>query len=481
MNNLHYLLCVLIPLIGFATAITASAEEPRPPNIVIFFMDDLAYADIGPFGGNIPTPHLDRMADEGMRFTNFSVTSAVCSASRAALMTGCYHRRVSIGGALMPDARIGLHPDEVTIASLVKTKGYATAVFGKWPLGHHPPFLPLSHGFDEFFGIPYSNDMWPYHPEPAQARRFPPLPLFEGMEIINAHVTPDDQKMFTTWFTERAVDFIKRHKDQPFFVYVPHPQPHVPLFVSDKFYGKSEHGLYGDVIMEIDWSVGQVLDTLRELELDRNTFVIVSSDNGSWLSYGNHAGSSGPLREGKGTSFEGGVRVPTLFWMPGRIPAGTTCDQLATTIDILPTIAHLIGAPLPERKIDGHDIRPLMFGEPGAVSPHEAFAIYFNNQLQAIRDTRWKLVFPHQYRTMDGQTPGADGMPGQYTHRHTPLALFDLENDIGETTNVAEEHPEIVRRLQAAADAIRAELGEGNRGPGMRPYGRVGPDGTLEI
>ena len=481
MKNQYNSLCILIALIGIAMltmVTTANAAETKLPNIVIFYMDDLGYADIGPFGSKIPTPHLDRMAAEGMRFTNFNVTSPVCTASRAGLMTGALHQRISLNGALGPGDRRGLHPDEVTIASLVKPKGYATAVFGKWHLGHHPPFLPLSHGFDEFFGIPYSNDMWPYHPNPNF--NFPPLPLFEGMEIINAAVSPDDQKLLTTQFTERAVDFIKRPQDQPFFVYLPHPQPHVPLFVSDKFAGKSEQGLYGDVIMEIDWSIGQVLDTLRELELDRNTLVIVSSDNGPWLSYGKHAGSAYPLREGKGTSFEGGVRVPTLFWMPGKIPAGTTQDQFVATIDILPTIAHLIGASLPERKIDGHDIRPLMFGEPGAVSPHTAFPIHYNARLEAIRDHRWKVVFSHSYRGIEGEGRD-DGLPVPYRWVPFEIALFDLENDIGETTDVSQRYPEVFARLKAAADRFRAELGDGRaEGPGVRPPGRVRQDGTLE-
>ena len=444
-------------------------------------MDDMGYADIGPFGGDVPTPHLDQLATEGRRFTNFIVSSAVCSASRAALMTGCYHRRVGISGALGPRANIGLHPDEETIAEIIKKKNYATACFGKWHLGDHPEFLPTSQGFDEYFGIPYSNDMWPLHPDivklPADHPRkntFPPLNMVEGTTRLDEIIAGETQKNLTTWYTERAVKFIEKNKDKPFFLYVPHSMPHVPLFVSDKFEGKSGKGLYGDVVMEIDWSVGQIVGTLRRLNLDKNTLVIFTSDNGPWLSYGNYAGRAEPLREGKGTSFEGGVREPTIFWMPGRIPAHSTCDQLASTIDILPTIAHLIDVPLPEKKIDGKDIRPLVFGEPDAKSPHEAFAIYYDQRLRAIRDSRWKLMLPHQYRTMAGQAPGRDGTPGQYVQRQIPLALYDLENDIGETTDCSADHPEIVARLQAAADVVRAELGEGNqRGPGVRPAGNI--------
>jgi arylsulfatase A-like enzyme len=453
------------------TFYTVAAETP---NIILFFIDDMGYADIGPFGGDIPTPNLDRLASEGRKFTNFLVSSPVCSASRVALMTGCYHRRVSIAGALGPGANIGLHPDEETIAEICKKKNYATACFGKWHLGNAPQFLPLNQGFDEYFGLPYSNDMWPFHPDGNQRANYPPLRLIEGSTRLDEIVTGEMQKNLTTWYTERAIKFIEKNKDKPFFLYLPHTMVHVPLFVSNKFDGKSGKGLYGDVVMEIDWSVGEIIDTLRRLNLDKNTLVIFTSDNGPWLSYGNHAGSAGPLREGKGTSFEGGVREPTIFWMPSRIPANTTCDQLASTIDILPTVAQLIGAPLPEKKIDGKDIRPLMFGEPNAKSPHEAFAIYFNQQLQAVRDTRWKLIFPHQYRQMEGQTPGKDGMPRPYAQGRATLALYDLENDIGETTDISAEHPEIVKRLQDAADSIRADLGAGNNiGPGVRPAGKI--------
>jgi len=465
-------------LMFFCTAFLYAAETP---NVILFFMDDMGYGDIGPFGSDTPTPHLDRLAAEGRCFTNFLATSPVCSASRSALMTGCYHRRVGIANALPPRTNIGLHPDEETIAEICKKKNYATACFGKWHLGDYPEFWPLNQGFDEYFGLPYSNDMWPFHPEIAalsddhpHKNVFPPLQMVEGATRLDEIVTSEMQKNLTTWYTERAIQFIEKNKDKPFFLYMPHSMVHVPLAVSDKFAGKSGKGLFSDVVMEVDWSVGQIMDTIRRLNLDKNTLVIFTSDNGPWLSYGNHAGSAGPLREGKITSFEGGVREPTLFWLPGRIPANSTCDQLASTIDILPTIAHLIGVSLPERKIDGKDIRPLMFGDPDAQSPHESFAIDFNNQLQAIRDNRWKLVFPHQYLTMEGQTPGKDGIPGQYVQRHISLALYDLENDIGETTDCSVEHPDIVKRLQAAGDAYRAELGDGeNMGPGVRPAGRI--------
>ncbi len=479
-----------LTLLGVASGlpfVQASADD-APPNIVVIFIDDMGYGDIGPFGTQgYATPHLDQMAREGMRFTDFVVSSAVCSASRSALLTGCYHVRVGISGALGPGAGIGISDQEVTLAEICKSQGYATACFGKWHLGHHPRFLPPAHGFDQYYGIPYSNDMWPLHPEdvariaknPNVKNRWPPLPMIEGTRVVNADVQPADQQQMTRQFTERATQFIREHADEPFFVYLPHPMVHVPLFVSDAFAGKSGAGLFGDVVMELDWSVGQILDTLKAEGVDDNTLVIFTADNGPWLSYGTHAGSAGEFREGKGTMFEGGYREPTIMWWPGKIPAGTSCDELASTIDILPTVAHLIGADLPEHKIDGKDIRPLMFGESGACSPHEAFACYYGGgQLQAIRDRQFKLHFPHTYRTLDGRPGGTDGTPTPYSQAKISQVLYDLKTDPGETTDVAAEYPEVVARLQAAAEAARVDLGDKlqkRRGSGVRPVGKLTP------
>ncbi len=454
-------------------------SEARPPNIVLIFIDDMGYADIGPFGAKgYSTPNLDRMAAEGMRFTDFQVSSAVCTASRAALMTGCYHRRIGLSGALGPSSAIGLHQREVTLGELCRGQGYATACFGKWHLGHHPKFLPLQHGFDEYYGLPYSNDMWPYHPTAGD--RFPDLPLIEGNQVVNPSVTGEDQSLLTAEYTERAVDFIERNRDRPFLLYLPHSMVHVPLYVSEKFKGRSGRGLFGDVVMEIDWSVGQILHALKRTGLDRHTLMIFTSDNGPWLSYGDHAGSAAPLREGKGTSFEGGIRVPTLMRWPGRIPAGTECGELAATIDLFPTVAALIGAELPAHKIDGRDIRPLMFVEPGARSPHEVFYSYYRNgQLQTVRDRRWKLHFPHQYRTLSGRAGGTGGRPVPYDQAETGLELFDLKQDVGETTDLASAHPEVVERLQRYADQVRDELGDKlteRKGRGIRGPGKLGPD-----
>ncbi|NLF07563.1 MAG: sulfatase [Pirellulaceae bacterium] len=463
-------------------------SDSRQPNIVIIFIDDMGYGDIGPFGAEgYETPNLDRMAEEGRVFTDFHAATAVCSASRAALMTGCYPERVSIRGALNPKSNHGIAAAETTLAELCKSKGYATACFGKWHLGHHPKFLPIRHGFDEYFGLPYSNDMWPLHPDavkmsPGAAKRkrsFPPLPLIEGEKVVDGEITAEDQAQLTTWYTERAVDFIKRNKKQPFLLYVPHTMVHVPLFVSDKFKGKSERGLFGDVVMELDWSVGQILQTIEDCGIDERTLVIFTSDNGPWLCYGDHAGSAGLLREGKGTMWEGGYREPTVMRWLGRIPPGTKCDELASTMDILPTVARLIGAELPKHKIDGHDIMPLLAGDASVKTPWDVMYCYYGYELRAVRDSRWKLVFPHAYRTLGGWSGGYGGSPAKCDSVKTGLALYDLKNDIGETTDVKDKHPEIVERLSKAAEAARVDLGDcltKRKGKNVRPHDVLKPE-----
>ena len=443
----------------------------------------MGYADIGPFGAKaFSTPNLDRMAREGRRFTDFHVSSAVCSASRAALITGCYHERVGFSGALGPNANNGLSSSEMTLAEVCKQKNYATTCIGKWHLGHHPKFLPTNHGFDSYYGLPYSNDMWPNHPQevakraasPEAKSSYPPLPLLADTKIIDADVTAEDQTQLTTNYTQRAVEFIRKHREQPFLVYLPHSMVHVPLYVSSKFAGKSGAGLFGDVVMEVDWSVGQILDTLKEVGIDEKTLVIFTSDNGPWLSYGDHAGSAEPHREGKGTAWEGGIRVPTLMRWPSKIPAGTTCDELACTVDIVPTVASLLGAELPKHKIDGHNIMPLITGKSGAVSPHETMPCYYaNDELQAIRDPIWKLVLPHQYRTLAGKPGGTGGIPAKYESVKVGLELYDMKNDRSETKNVVQDHPEVVARLQKAAEAWRIELGDrltDRKGNNIRPH-----------
>jgi arylsulfatase A len=447
----------------------------RLPNFVIVYADDLAYADIGCFGAKgIRTPNLDRMAREGRRFTSFCVAQAVCSASRAALLTGCYPNRIGILGALGPRNRIGISDSEQTIAQVLAARGYQSAIFGKWHLGYQQKFLPTHHGFDEYFGLPYSNDMGPRPGfRPGEAGNNPPLPLIDGDQVVE---TNPDISQLTTRYTQRAVKFIDAHRDVPFFLYVPHTMPHVPLGVSEKFRGKSERGLFGDVIEEIDWSVGEILAAIDRNGLSERTLILFASDNGPWLSYGDHAGSAGPLREGKATTFEGGVREPCVMRWTGKIPPGTTCTELVATIDILPTFAALSGAPLPKHSIDGLDIRPLIFGEPGAKCPHNAYFYYWNRELQAVRTGPWKLHFPHTYRTLDGRKGGTGGKPVPYIDRSIGLSLFNLETDLGETTDVAAQHPDVVAILEKLARAMREDLGDSltkRRGTGVRPPGQL--------
>ena len=462
--------CLVVAL-SLACSVGFAATLPQRPNFVIIFTDDQGYQDVGCFGSpNIKTPNLDRMARQGMRFTDFYVGQPVCTASRAALLTGCYPNRIGLLGALGPKSKVGISDKELTIAQVLKTRGYATAIFGKWHLGDSPQFLPTRHGFDEYFGLPYSNDMWPNHP--ANPRNYPPLPLIRGEQVVG--LMPD-QTQLTTWYTEHALRFIERNKDRPFFLYVAHNMPHVPLHVSDKFKGKSKRGLYGDVIMEIDWSVGQILASLKSNGLDEKTLVVFTSDNGPWLLYGNHAGSALPLREGKTTTFDGGLREPCIMRWPGQIPAGTVCRELAATMDLLPTFARLSGVEMPrDRIIDGRDIWPLMSGQPGAKSPHEAYFYYWGKHLQAVRSGKWKLHLAHNYD--HPSPPGEDGRPGKYAKGEIAVALFDLETDIRETKDLAEQHPEVVTRLQALAEKCREDLGDsatGREGRNVRQSGRL--------
>lgn len=459
--------CHSIALLLLAATALPAADQ-RPPNVVIIYADDLGYGDLGCYGNRtIRTPNLDRMATEGVRFTDFYVAQAVCSASRSALLTGCYPNRIGILGALGPTSRNGIADGETTLGELLQKRGYATAVFGKWHLGHHPQFLPTRHGFDEYYGLPYSNDMWPRHP----TAKFPDLPLIDGEAIVARN---PDQSRLTQDYTSRAISFITRHKAQPFFVYVPHSMPHVPLFASEAFRGRSSVGLYGDVIEELDNSVGRILATLKDEGIDNQTLVMFASDNGPWISYGNHGGTAGPLREAKGTTFEGGVRVPCLIRWPGHAPPGHVCREPAMTIDIFPTIAALVGTPLPAHKIDGTDIRPL-FTDREARAPDRPLYFYWDRALQAVRWGRWKLHLPHAYRTLK-EAPGKDGQPGPYVEGRIEQSLFDLADDAGERTDVAEAHPDVVRRILEFAEAARADLGDSatNRtGAGLREPGRV--------
>ncbi len=472
-----------VPVASAGMPANKEAGKDSEPNIIIILADDMGYGDIGCFGAiGYDTPNIDRLAASGMRFTDFYVCQSVSSASRAGLLTGCYSNRIGIGGFLVPASNIGINPDEVTLAEMLKGQGYTTAVFGKWHVGHRKPFLPLQQGFDEFCGLPYSHGQWAYGADSAAGRnpKFPPLYLMEGNDNVSEIATMKDQETLTTLFTERAVSFIHKNKRHPFFLYLAHPMPHVPLAVSDKFKGKSEQGLYGDVIMEIDWSVGQVLQALTDDGLLDNTLVIFTSDNGPWLIFGNHAGSAGALREGKLTTYEGGQRVPCIMSWPGHIKPGSICNEMASTIDVFPTVAHLVGAPLPDKKIDGVDIISLLEGVEDA-SPRKELLYYFQYadpvaNLEAVRKGNWKLIFPHTATVVEGCKPGMNGRGGENIKKDVGYSLYDLRRDPGERYDVKDYYPEIVEELKELADSARKDLGDkltGAPGENLRQPGRI--------
>ncbi len=481
----RHILSIIIPLsiLALFTAFLPKSKE-KPTNVVIIFMDDLGYGDLSVNGAlDYRTPNLDKMATEGIRFTNFLSAQAVCSASRSALLTGCYPNRIGFSGALFPGAKVGISSEEMTIAEMLKQKNYATAIFGKWHLGDNKQFLPLQHGFDEYFGIPYSNDMWPvnYDGKPATSEqnkyRFPTLPLIEGNEKADEVKTLEDQGLLTKRYTERAVNFIKKNKNKPFFLYVPHSMPHVPIYASPAFKGKSKQGLYGDVMMEMDWSVGEILKSLKDNGLDNNTLVIFTSDNGPWLNFGNHAGSTGGLREGKGVSFEGGLRVPCIMRWKGTMAQGLVCNQLTSTIDILPTIAAICDVKLPKNRIDGVNMLPILRGDMDN-QPRKYFYYYYRrNDLQAVRRDNWKLVLPHNGRSYIGQLPGDDGFPGPSPENFPhPQGLYDLRRDRGEAYDVQAKYPEILAELLKVAEEAREDLGDDvtkREGKNKRQGGRI--------
>ena len=464
-------ICVILVIL-----LTTGCSPIKHPNVILIVTDDQGWGDLGSYGAvDLVTPNLDRLAAGGIRFTDYYAAAASCSPSRAALLTGMYPQRISLPGVLMPQSNRGLHPDERTLAEMLSDLGYRTACFGKWHLGHDPAHLPLHHGFEEYYGIPYSNDMTPdaaKNPNPF-ARNHPPLPLVEGATTI---ATEPDQRLLTRQYTERTIDFIEAHRNEPFFVYLPHTFPHVPLHVSDDFAGQSPLGLYGDVIMEIDWSVGKILETLERHDLDRRTLVIFTSDNGPWLIKSPYAGSTGPFREGKGTTFEGGHRVPLIMSWPGRIPPGIVSDEMVLAMDIMPTIAALTKASPGPYPFDGKDMMPVINGGP---SPHEAFFYYNGRALEAVRSESWKLHIPHPYRSIHSASLVTPTHPGAYRQDSIGVALFDLHTDPGESRNIAGNHPDVVAQLMKLIEGARAELGDsrsGVVGTNIRPPGQVMPN-----
>ena len=462
---------------GGAAPVGPGGNGPKRPNFVILFTDDQGYQDLGCFGSpKIKTPNLDRMAAEGMKFTDFYSAASVCSPSRLALMTGCYPPRVGDLPVLFPASKIGLNPEEATIAKVLKARGYATAAIGKWHLGYQNQFLPTRNGFDSYLGIPYSNDMtiaddMEFAPDARldgnitpetlkeAAKKAGEVPLMRDEKVIDY---PVDQALLTRRYTAEAIRLMNLCKDRPFFIYLAYTMPHVPLHASEKFKGTSARGLYGDVIEEIDWSVGEIFKTLKQLGLDENTLVFFCSDNGPWLAKGKDGGCALPLRDGKFTTWEGGMREPTIMRLPGKIPAGTVCSEVAGTIDMLPTIASLAGAKLPDRVIDGKDIWPLMTGQAGAKSPHEAYYYYRSGKLEALRQGKWKLrlaakpAAPKKAAKADAKKKAEPAGP----------ELYDLAADIGEMTNLADKNPDVVATLNEIARKFDAELKANARPPG---------------
>ncbi|WP_321995880.1 sulfatase [Draconibacterium orientale] len=452
MMNLHQLLCLFV-LALFLNSCSNNSQTTKQPNVVIIFLDDSGYSDFSPFGQTrIETPNVTKLAEEGIMFRNFYVPQAVCSASRSALISGCYPGRTKVFGAHGPGGR-GLETTFPTIGEVFKNAGYKTALFGKWHCGDQPETRPQNRGFDETCGLMYSNDMWRHHPESPEYWGQWPLQFWENGEITIEDVDSADQRMLTKWYTEHAVDFISKHKDEPFLVYVPHAMSHVPLFCSPGFEGITGEGLYADVLTELDWSVGQINQALKDNGIEENTIVIFSSDNGPWISYGNHAGTT-PFREAKGTTFDGGTRSATIIKYPVELKGNRQSTQALMTIDLLPTLCEVANIPLPETEIDGKNVWDIISGKPNATNPHDYYAFTNNSEFQAVLsgNGKWKLHLPHNYRTMT-DIKGKDGIPGKYDYSaKIELSLFDMENDPYETTNVILQHPEIAEKLLGYAE-----------------------------
>ena len=463
------ILLSILAALSIASPATLQAADVKP-NIILILIDDMGYGDVGPFGSTKNrTPNINRMAREGMKLTSF-YAAPVCTPSRAQVLTGCYAKRVSLSDVIFPACPIGISAQEHTVAQLMKGAGYATMCIGKWHVGDQAEFLPTRHGFDHYFGLPYSNDMGGSETGPpppgTKPKGSPPLPLVRDDKVIET-LAPAAQDRLTERYTEEAVKFITANQTKPFFLYLPHTAVHVPIHPGDKFKGRSANGSYGDWVEEVDWSVGEILDTLRELKLAENTLVIFTSDNGPWLTQGKNGGIAGPLRGGKGGTFEGGMREPTIAWWPGKVPAASSCDAVAGNIDLLPTFAALGAASLPEGvKIDGKDLTQVLLGK-SKDSPREAHYFFSSNRLEAVRSGPWKLAIVRQSENMGGPkkpaTPAAEFTP----------TLYNLDTDMAETHDVAAEHPEVVERLQKFVAAMDADLGAKQNGPGVRPPGRV--------
>ena len=447
--------------------------EKGSPNIIFVLTDDLGFNDLSSYGSTIiHTPNLDKLASEGALLNSYYSPQAVCSASRASILTGSYPNRIGFSGALGPNSKKGINPNELLISEMLKDKGYKTAAYGKWHLGDNKKFLPTRHGFDDFYGILYSNDMWPFHAEYPDS--YPDLMLYDKETPIKVL---EDQSNLTKDLTTKSVEFIEKNKNNPFFLYLAHPQPHVPLFASSNFSGKSENGLYTDVIQEIDHSVGAIMKALKENDLEDNTIVVFTSDNGPWLSYGEHAGSTGIYKEGKGTTWEGGQRVPCIVWYPNEIKPNTVISAPLMGIDWLPTFASVTNSKLSENKIDGKNIWEVLINKTDK-SPHEALFFYYHvNSLHAVRYGDWKMYFPHRYRTLNGRKGRNDGSPIKYQYVNLEkMELYNLVEDPSETKNIFDQQPEIAKKIEKLADIKRDEIGDDLtkvKGTENRPVGMI--------
>ena len=461
----HLLRLLIVSICFFAVSTRVTAADSSQPNVIVIFIDDMGYGDVGFNGATVPqTPNLDRMAAEGMKFTDFYVGCAVCSGSRTALLTGCHYQRLSMSPVLFPNSKKGLHPDEVTLADMLKDAGYRTACVGKWHVGHLPPCLPTYQGFDSYWGIPYSNDMW-IDPANKLAKDVViregltlaqvqaghkgknQVPLFRNDEVIEY---PADQTTITRRYTEESIRFIQENRSRPFFLYLPHTMVHRPLAVSSAF-DNPDKDLITNAIEEVDWSVGEIIRTLKEADLHEKTLVIFTSDNGAAV------GSSLPLRAKKGSVYDGGIREPTVMWWPTKIPAGSVCREVAASIDLMPTLVDLCGGTLPPRRIDGKNIWPLMSGQAGAASPHEAYVLMHGPG--TVRSGKWKY---YPWQEGKGKGDWSRDKPSPKLSQF-PVQLYDTVSDIGETTNVAEKHPDVTRRLQAAYDRHVSEISANRR------------------
>lgn len=478
MKNTSTKLLLCLSYLIVVSVVPSVAQALDKPNIILIFLDDAGYGDLGFTGASSPTPHIDDLANKGAKLNQFYVAQAACSSSRAALLTGRYPNRFDFPWVLNPKSPHGIPNNIVTLPEFLKNQGYSTSMFGKWHLGDHPDALPLAHGFDEYLGIPYSGDMAPYNMASERSQPeadgsppknpWPPIDLFEGNDKLIENAQPEHQKLFTKKFTDRAIRVINRDQDEPFFIYLAYNQPHVMLYASDEFSGKSGKGLYRDVMTEIDHSVGRIKEALKNKNIDENTLVIFTSDNGPWRLFGERAGSTGPFREEKGTSFEGGSHMFGVINWPKRIPAGTIVNEPAMTVDIYKTIATMLGSENPNDIMDGRNIMPYLEGSSSASDTPFPYYFYKERTLEAMRYGKWKFYFPHNYRHVAEE--GIDGFKGKYEYFDSGYQLYDIANDPAEADNLVDQFPDIVTMLRNKGETFEQALDASRSAPAQHSF-----------